>query len=334
MRTSSIAIAAGLALVGVVALADTRIFSVDQIEVTTVNSAGQVKSTLNPTNTTNTSASVLVNPTACASNEPLLGVLVNGTTEALIDCEGDLTATGTLTLGNSETLDTATDAVFKFSRNDTGIVTLTCADNDATCAMTLDPGGAAALVLGSADVTSLTVTTDSTGTAEVALPTGSIDGTELEDGAVTLPDMARAAHATFTICGDATTVNNNTVYYGPSAVVVAGYGRTCDITQAGNATENTADEVVSGFPGITAAHVTSMVCLLNDPGATVSLTLRTNAGATTPSVTCSIADNATGCVADVQTTTVVDLTLTAAIAAASTADMGTAQFHCTVDVVF
>jgi len=62
--------------------------------------------------------------------------------------------------GNSESIFDGTDGAFDFTRNTTGTVTLTSSDNDATADMTIDPGGAAALVLGSADVTSVSVIAD------------------------------------------------------------------------------------------------------------------------------------------------------------------------------
>lgn len=227
----------------------------------------------------------------------------------------------------------ATTGIWTFTRDAAGIVTITAADDDATAALTIDPGGAAALTLGSADVTAVTVTTDGTGTAEVALPAGSIDGTEILDGTINAADEAYAGRAQIVICGDLTTINNNTVYYGPNrAVTAAGTsGMTCDVSAAGNTTEATAD--APAFEA-QAFHVRAMVCRTVDTGETVSFTLRTAEGATTPSVTCSIADNELDCVADVQTTTQIASAATIAVAAASTGDLGTAAFVCTLDVVF
>lgn len=239
-----------------------------------------------------------------------------------------------ITLESGDSITNATDATFDFTRDDAGGVTLTCSDNDAVCLLTVLPGGAEALVLGGASTTSITLTTDSTGSGELVLGAGAIDGTEILDGTITLPDFAYNSRADFTICGDATTVTNNTVYYGPSGTIAANYGRACDITAVGNVTEATADDPPFGLEQITVAQVVGMDCLLNDPGATVSLTLRSAAAATTPSVTCSVADNERGCVADVQTTTAISLADTVAVAAASTSDMGTAQFFCTIHVVF
>lgn len=60
-------------------------------------------------------------------------------------------------------------------------------------ATTYDAGGAAAIAIGSADVTALTVTTDGTGTAEVVLPDGSIGSAEILDATIATADLANAA---------------------------------------------------------------------------------------------------------------------------------------------
>lgn len=174
-----------------------------------------------------------------------------------------------------------------------------------------------------------------TGNATVVLPTGAIGTTEILNATLLPADEAFPGRGSFTICGDAVTIASATpIYYGPSAVVVAGYGRTCDITQAGNATEATADAPAFFAK---AFHVRGMTCLLNDPGATgtpIAFTLRSAAADLTPSVTCSIADNETDCVAAQQTTTAVASGATVAVRAVGSGDVGTAQFHCTVHVAF
>jgi len=53
-----------------------------------------------------------------------------------------------------------------------------------------DPGGAIDIDIGSADITDVTFTTDGTGTAEIVLPAGSIDGTEILDDTVDSADYA------------------------------------------------------------------------------------------------------------------------------------------------
>lgn len=138
------------------------------------------------------------------------------------------------------------------------------------------------------------------------------------------------AHATIWICGDATTVNNNTVYYGPSQTPVAGAGRTCDITQAGNTTEATAD--APAFP--LAFKVTGFYCLQPDAGANLTYTLRSAAAATTPSLSFTVADNALHGATSTPTTTDIAAGATLAIAVSSSSDVGTAQFACALSIAY
>ena len=165
---------------------------------------------------------------------------------------------------------------------------------------------------------------------ELAIETGgelTVEGATVNNKALSLP-----GRATITICGDGTTVNNNTVYYGPSMVPVASGERTCDITAAGNATEATAD--APAFDS-TAFQVLSMDCLTANPGAAgVTFTLRNNAGATVPSVACSVANTKLGCTANVQTTTAIAAGNPIAIAASSTGDQGTTPFACQIHVAY
>jgi hypothetical protein len=143
--------------------------------------------------------------------------------------------------------------------------------------------------------------------------------------------QAMPGRAVLQICGDATTVNNNTVYYGPNRAVssTTASGMTCDTTAAGNATEATAD--APAFEA-KAFQVVGMVCRSPDANAALSYTLRNNAGATVPSVTCSIADNALDCVADIQTSADIASGNPIAVAVASTSDIGTVAFVCNIYV--
>jgi len=157
--------------------------------------------------------------------------------------------------------------------------------------------------------------------------TVSAEGATVNPKALSLP-----GRATITICGDGTTINNNTVYYGPSMVPVASGERTCDTTQVGNVTEATAD--APAFDN-TAFQVLSMDCLTANPGAAgVTFTLRNNAAATVPSVTCSVANTKLGCTANIQTTTAIAAGNPIAIAASSTGDQGTTPFACTLQVAY
>lgn len=144
--------------------------------------------------------------------------------------------------------------------------------------------------------------------------------------------QAKTGRVDITICGDGTTINNNTVYYGPSMVPVANAIRTCNTAQAGSTTEATADT-----PALdnTAIQVLSMDCLTADPGAAgVTFALRNNAAATVPSVTCTAANTKLGCTANVQTTTVIAAGNPIAIAASSTGDQGTTPFACTIHAAY
>ena len=166
-------------------------------------------------------------------------------------------------------------------------------------------------------------------TAGTLTTTGAInvDSVTINNELLSLP-----GRLTITICGDGTTINNNTVFYGPSRVPVAGAMRTCDITQVGNVTEATADA-----PALeaTAFQVLSMDCLTADPGAAgVSFTLRTAAGATVPSVTCTAANTELGCTANIATTAEIASGATIAIAAASSGDQGATSFACTIHAAY
>lgn len=159
---------------------------------------------------------------------------------------------------------------------------------------------------------------------------------ELNNVAVDEALMAKQGRGSFVICGEADTVNNNTVYYGPDITLLgtSGFGGlTCDINAVGNTTEATADAPIYTNQAVA---VMGMTCRNEaDANADISFTLRTAAGATTPSVTCTISDGERDCVADVQTTTDIAAGATVAIAAASTGDIAAANgFVCEVEVAY
>jgi phage tail sheath gpL-like len=139
----------------------------------------------------------------------------------------------------------------------------------------------------------------------------------------------------FNICGEATTINNNTVYYGPNLTLTANTinGQACDINAAGSTTEATADAPVYTNK---AFKVQGMTCRNEgDANANISFTLRTAEGATVPSVTCTIADNERDCVADIGTSTDIAAGATVAIAAASSGNIGDNNgFVCTISTTF
>lgn len=163
------------------------------------------------------------------------------------------------------------------------------------------------------------------------------DGGALELDGVTLNLDALGSQGIdfFNVCGEATTINNNTIYYGASTTLTANTfnGQACDINAVGNATEATADSPIYTNKDV---YITGMTCRNEaDANANISYTLRTAAGATVPSVTCTIADGERDCVADVQTTTAIAAGATVAVAAASSSNVGDNNgFVCTVGVAY
>lgn len=184
--------------------------------------------------------------------------------------------------------------------------------------LTVQSGGAVTMESGS---------TYSNAGTQALTGTMTVDGTTVNKKALTLP-----GRATVSICGDLTTINNNTIYYGPSSVLLTQSGQTCDTTAAGSSTEATADEPAYGAQ---AFQVLSMQCRSIAPGATVSFTLRSAAAATTPSMTCSETSGQTDCNTNAGTTTAIASGATVAIAAASTGDIGSTRgFRCDLSVAY
>lgn len=143
-----------------------------------------------------------------------------------------------------------------------------------------------------------------------------------------------AARGMFSICGDATTVNNNTVYYGPSQVLTSSAtigAVVCDTTAAGNVTEATADAPV--LPA-TAIYPLGMQCWQPDSGNTITYTLRSDAAAITPAISVSIADNVLAGTASATATTAIASGGTVAVAVASSGDIGTIPFRCDISYAY
>ena len=115
---------------------------------------------------------------------------VGGDITAIGNCTSADCFTGssgsTLTSTTSEVLNLGTDATLIFQRNDAGTVTFKGADDAGPADTVYTTTGAGAITVGGSSVTSITLSTDGTGTNEVVLPAGSIDGTEILDGAVVL----------------------------------------------------------------------------------------------------------------------------------------------------
>lgn len=175
------------------------------------------------------------------------------------------------------------------------------------------------------------------------------DGTANFDGAVDFDStitvgtttlntasLTAQARATIMVCGDATTVNANTIYYGPSQAVVtsATVGQmTCNTTAAGSATEATADA-----PAMEARafYPLGMNCWQVDGGVTITYTLRSAEAAITPAISLSIADNILNGSATATATTAVASGATLAVAVSSASDVATANvpFICEITVAY
>ncbi len=167
---------------------------------------------------------------------------------------------------------------------------------------------------------------------EIVLPTGSV--LTVDTVAVNHAPLAFQARATITICGDATTVNNNTVYYGPSQVLTSSAtigAVVCDTTAAGSTTEATAD--APALPA-TAFYPLGMVCWQPDSGNTITYTLRSAAAAITPAISVSIADNVLSGASSATATTAVASGATLAVAVASSGDIGTLPFRCDIAIAY
>ncbi len=61
---------------------------------------------------------------------------------------------------NGDTLTNGTDGQFLFTRDESGTVTITCADDNAVCALEILPGGAASFSLGGTSTTTTSILTD------------------------------------------------------------------------------------------------------------------------------------------------------------------------------
>ncbi len=106
-------------------------------------------------------------------------------TNIAISTTGSLATTGagTLSVAGTSALIGATTATGAIYANG-GV------DRSAAAALTIGGTNATSVIIGNASNESLTVTTNGTGTAEVALPAGSIDGTEILDSTVASADLA------------------------------------------------------------------------------------------------------------------------------------------------
>jgi hypothetical protein len=95
---------------------------------------------------------------------------IGNSVELEIDEDGDIHATQHLYLNaGDDFLGVTADDTFDFSRNDTGIVTITASDDDANAALTVVAGGTGKLTLGNATNTDISIVTDGVDISETEL---------------------------------------------------------------------------------------------------------------------------------------------------------------------
>jgi hypothetical protein len=187
--------------------------------------------------------------------------------------------------------------------------------------------GAGTVALGGASVTSIAITTDGTGDAEVALPENSIGADELT-----------AFTDTVIFCGQAD--ESGTIFIGPALPPFLGDGSAsyaigavaCDALD--NATEATVDEPLTN---VGAFKITGMRCVTDGTlGAAETLTfaLRTAEGATVPSVTCALAVGETYCSTVVGTTTDIAAGATVAVSVIEASDNADDNVWCEVGIAY
>lgn len=167
------------------------------------------------------------------------------------------------------------------------------------------------------------------------VPPGTVANTDIVIDTIVPADIAFPAMSAFTVCGEATTINNNTIYYGPDITLTTNTsgGHKCDIaTELGSGVEGDEDEPIYRK----AIHVLGMTCRnQKDANADITFTLHDDTAVTTPSVACTISDGERDCVADVQTTTIIAAASELGLAVSSTSDIGNGNgFACQVEVAF
>lgn len=134
----------------------------------------------------------------------------------------------------------------------------------------------------------------------------------------------------FEICGDATTVNANTVFYGPLTTVTssATVGQvTCDTTAAGSTTEATAD--APALPS-TAFYPLGMTCYNPDNTSGLTYELRSAAASLSPAISVTLADNILVNTSSPSGTSLIASAATVAVGVTSAGDIGAIPFICRV----
>lgn len=198
------------------------------------------------------------------------------------------------------------------------------ADDAGAANTALDTAGAGTITIGSADVTAVTITTDSTGDGtDLVLPENGVSGNE-----------AMIPSDSFIACGQ--NDENGTIYLGPALAPFLGDGSTsyalgtagCDGLD--NATEGTADAPLTNYG---AFKIVGMWCATDGTmgaGESIVFTARSAEGNLTPSITCTIGTGAQYCRSVGATTTDVAAGATVAVKAVQTSDNADDNSWCRV----
>jgi len=222
----------------------------------------------------------------------------------------------------------ATDAAFTFTRNNTGAVTYSCADDDANAECIFAGGGTGISTLGTTSNVSAQVLTDGTGDAELAVPENSIGPDEL---AVMVDQVI--------FCGQADEAG--TIYYGPATEIFLGVTNDVTYTLSGvscdaldNATEATVDAPL--FTNV-AFKVLGMYCKQSGTlgaGEAVTFTMRSAAADTTPVISCIISVGETDCRSLTGSTTDIAAGATVAVKAVQSGDNADDDHWCKVYIAY
>lgn len=126
--------------------------------------------------------------TDSVSDDELNATGVESELESALDIGGEVTSTG---MASTVIADSVTVTGWVLGTSSATTLTSGTVNIDL-----LDGVGAVDMDYGSADITDHTFTTDSTGTAEIVLPAGSIDATEVLDATLTTSDLSGTAGIT------------------------------------------------------------------------------------------------------------------------------------------
>jgi len=267
----------------------TGTITADQLATSAVASAEILDDTV-AVGDINNSATLAGNPAYAASEcyFSTTGFICEGATADAIEllvtfgdpASSDKTVTVPATTG-TVLLDTAATASTTFS---------------CTGACTYDAGGANAITVGSADVTSVTFTVDGTGTGEIAMPAGAVDSTEILDATIATGDLANGAVSVLKLEGLANTAS--TLRAVPLMAMrlnfaAADFGANNDVILTTPATHAVIlHDVVATCATLEGGPLTATLrTAANGGGSAISSALNLNSGANAPQRTTTLAAN-------------------------------------------